>query len=121
MQTVDMARKLSHDFKLAARTAPEIYEVVNHLVLRAAADGVKFRRRKIGVEAAVNAILLDFLDKPEAERLAVLVRNVSRFETLMEDDGRANGPGVGSRVDQRATDPPVHISGKGPARKTKSG
>jgi hypothetical protein len=121
MQTVEMARKLSHDFKLAARTAPEIYEVVNHLVLRAAADGVKFRRRKIGVEAAVNAILLDFLDKTEAERLAVLVRNVSRFETLMEDDARKNGLVGEPAKDRPAVPPPVHVSGKVPAKKTKSG
>jgi hypothetical protein len=98
MQNCDMARKLSHDFKLAARTAPEIYEAVNHLVLRAGSDGLKFRRRKIGVEAAVNAILVDFLDRSEAERMAILVKNVPRFESILEDESSGKLPEPAAHV-----------------------
>jgi len=83
MQTVEMGRKLSFDFKLTARTAPEMYEAFNHLVLRAAAEGLKFNNRKVGVEAAINAVLIEFFRQPEEVQLGVLKANVPRFEEIM--------------------------------------
>jgi hypothetical protein len=84
LQNDRMKRKLSHDFKLVARTAPEMYEMFNHLVLRAAAGGLKFRERKVGVEAALNAVLVDFFSRPEAERMKVIEAGVPAFEAIME-------------------------------------
>lgn len=86
VQTVTMARKLSFDFKLTARTAPELYEAFNHLVLKLEGEGIKFRKRKVSVEAAVNAVLLDFFDKPAPDREALIRRNVPRFEEIMRSD-----------------------------------
>lgn len=86
MQIGTMARKLTQTFKFAARTAPELYESVNAFVTKVAvSEEVKFRNRKLGVEAVVNAVLLDFMTKPETERVAILARAVPSFEHLLED------------------------------------
>lgn len=87
---IDM-RKLTQEYKLAARTAPEVYEAVNRLVSTVASEGrVKFRGRKIGVEALLNAVLLDFLDRAPGDQRELLARNVPRFEALLGDEPAAS-------------------------------
>jgi hypothetical protein len=100
LHTVGMSRKLSHDFRFVARTAPDLYDEMGHFVLRAAGAGLKFRGRKVGVEAALNAIVLDFLTKPEEERLALLRENLPRFEVAM------GGVTTAQEVPAEAPDPP---------------
>jgi hypothetical protein len=84
-------RRLSHDTRFVARTAPEILDGMKHLVHRAARAGLKFRGRRVGMEGVLNAVILDFLAKPEAERLAILRANLPRFEAVMADDPGPSG------------------------------
>lgn len=95
-----MARSLSFDFKLSARTAPELYEAFNRLVLKLEAEGVKFRGRKVSVEATLNAVLIDFFGKSDEERERLVRQNVPRFEQILASDQptdvsslAASGPG----------------------------
>lgn len=82
-----MAKKqLSYEFKVAARTTPEIHEAISTLVMKAGNRGIKFRGRKLGVEAAINALLIDFLEKPDEERMRLLSVGVSRFEEMLGDE-----------------------------------
>jgi hypothetical protein len=92
-------RRLSHDFRFVARTAPDILDGMKHLVHRAARAGLKFRGRRVGMEGVLNAVILDYLAKPEAERLAILRANLPRFEAVMADDPGPSGnaaPGPGT-------------------------
>ena len=93
MQTVLMARKLTQTYKFAARTAPELYEEVNSFVVRVASSGlVKFRGRKLGVEAFLNALVLDFMAKAEEERMTILSKMVPRFEAILEAPAKGAVP-----------------------------
>lgn len=92
MQNVEMAKKLSTDFKLSVRTARRIHEEFSALVVKVGNDGLKFNRRKIGVEAALNALLIEFLDRPLSEQLEILQRNVPRFEAELNADPKGEAP-----------------------------
>jgi len=93
MQTVTMSpkpkpkRKLSQEWKIGARTAPEIYEQFYSFVAKMASHaGVKFRGRKLGREATLNAIVLHFFDQAEAEQARVLREYVPRYESILGDE-----------------------------------
>lgn len=85
MHTLVMSYELSQKYRLVARTAPEVYYNLNELITRfAARDSVQFRGRKLGVEAALNSIVLHWLAMPEDEQLRVIREGVGRFERLLE-------------------------------------
>lgn len=101
MQTLEMGKKLSTDFKLSMRTAPRLYEAFSHLLLKAVSAGLKFNGRKIGAEAVLNAILIDFLEKSKDDQLAIVRKNVLRFE------GELAGTGEGIQSPVVHMDTPV--------------
>lgn len=100
-------RKLTQEYKLAARTAREVYEDLSELVLRASGR-VKFRGRKLGNEAAINAAVMFLLDQPPERRDAILADYVRRFEALL-DDGPAPAKAMDAPaviVENRPVEPP---------------
>lgn len=110
MQVVCMPYELSQKYRLVARTAPEIYYGLNELITRfAARDSVQFRGRKLGVEAVLNAIALNWLALPEADQLRVIREGVARFEQLLGGDdadvGARKNPAHPGRVEGDAAAP----------------
>lgn len=78
--------KLSQEWKLVARTAPELYEQFYAFVAAMASRaGVKFRGRKLGREATLNAIVIHFFDQEEAEQARILREYVPRYEAILGD------------------------------------
>lgn len=84
--------KLSHAHKLTARTAPAVVDGMDDALLRAQRRGLKFqagpdaRRLKIGMEGLIGAILLHFLDQPEAEQGRVVAAYLPRLEALFTEE-----------------------------------
>jgi hypothetical protein len=88
-----MSYKLTQKYRLVARTTPEIYYHLNELVSRLAARAdVSFRGRKLGVEAALNAIALHWLSMGEDEQLRVIRDEVRRYEQLLDSSGSGPAP-----------------------------
>jgi hypothetical protein len=90
-----MAKDLSQKYRLVARTTAEIYYHMAETIARfAARDDIRFRGRKLGREATLNAVAMQWLAKPEEEKLASLREWVPKFEEHL--DGRA--PGFGGEM-----------------------
>ncbi len=93
MHTYRMKYQLSQKYRVVARTTPEIYYNIRELTARLAArDSIQFQGRKMGIEAAINAIVINWLTLPEAEQLAVLREGVAAYERVLE--GAAEPPGA---------------------------
>jgi hypothetical protein len=90
MQAAFMARRLSTEWKLSARTFPEILTRVDQLILSAHEGGVRFRDRKVGYESLVNASLLLLLSQPDP--VMVLQSKLEDFEALMDGEEPKLGP-----------------------------
>ena len=92
--------KLSQEWKLVARTAPELYEQFYAFVAAMASRaGVKFRGRKLGREATLNAIVIHFFDQEEAEQARILREYVPRYEAILGDEAAAAPGDITRHVD----------------------
>ena len=121
MQAIGMAKPLTHEFKFTARTSPGLWEAFNGLVNKAAMRGIKFRGRKVGNEAILNAVVIRFLELSEAEQLIALNRGVSAFEAMMETNETSLAPPprtiiVGPERDETAHDDALERARNRPVR-----
>ena len=81
-------RRLAETWKLPGRTAPAILSAFNRILQRhQERRAVLIGTRKLSGEALLSAIVLDFLDRPEAEQDAIVARNVPRFLELVTEGG----------------------------------
>ncbi len=79
--------EFSDKYKLPARSIPEIRRAFGELVGRQEARELQIQTpsgtsRKVSKEAILNAIVMEFLDKPEAEQNESLNRYIPRVEQL---------------------------------------
>jgi hypothetical protein len=87
--------KLTNDHKIAFRTAPSIDRRVRQILLDLQEEGMKFRsghgsrRTKLGVEAVMGAILVDFLDRTEAECREIVRGRLPEYEALLAGGNEA--------------------------------
>lgn len=91
---------LSHKHKLTARTSAEVVEGVDLLLARRRFSAVKFRGRKIGKESLAGAVMLEFLQLPEPDHLAILERRLPQLEAQIEAGQDVETPPVDGRLVQ---------------------
>jgi hypothetical protein len=81
-----MGRKLSHDFKFAARVPQEVHDAFALLLLKFQSAGYKFQGRKIGAEAVVGGLILDYLLAPPERQRALILERIPRLEAMLDSD-----------------------------------
>ncbi len=84
MATDPAEYKLNELVKIPARTVPAILKRFNGLLneLQFVAE-FRWKNRKVSAEAVVSGIVLDFLDKPASEQMAILSRRMPEFRELL--------------------------------------
>jgi hypothetical protein len=111
----DKAEKKAY-YKIPSRTVRELYERFQdaHLVHRRD-DRLRSADRVLSAEAMLNALVLRFLDLPEAEQRAILLEYVPVFQRLREaDEARAGAPDplAGATRTRSVADPDPAPKGK---------
>lgn len=76
---------LTMNKKLTFRTVPSVLSRMRRAHLDINDADIQFRGRKLGMEAMGSCIMLDYLDKPESERLAIIRRQAPVFAKLYDD------------------------------------
>lgn len=102
MATLGAMSRLSDKHRFVARSIPEVAGEFADLVYQLGnKEGFTFRGRKLGMEAAINAVMLEFLGLDPDARREVIGRNLRRFEALLDDDaaGDDGAPDVGPSRD----------------------
>lgn len=110
MATVEAMSSLSDKHRFVGRSIPEVAGVFADLVYQLGnKEDYTFRKRKLGMEAAINAVMLEFLDLSPEEQREVISRNLRRFEEMLGgDEGDPGEPARGSvakRVDLKPGGP----------------
>lgn len=92
--SVEGMGKLTNAHKLTARTSPEVVEGVGALLARRPFTAYKFLGRKLGIEGLLGAVMLEFLDRPECDQVAVLDSWLSELEEQVRrgDPAQKHGP-----------------------------
>jgi hypothetical protein len=75
---------LTNKHKLPFRTPPSFFREVMTLLASLVEEDVKYGKRKVAREAVLNAILLDFLERPEEQRKEIVRRNLVKLYALKE-------------------------------------
>jgi hypothetical protein len=84
-QVAKRSSGLTSDNKLTTRTVPKIVYDMQCFVTDAKHAGIKFRGRKVGIEAALSSILIDFFKKySEEEQFEILRRRIPEYERLVD-------------------------------------
>jgi hypothetical protein len=78
-------RALSHTHRLSALSIPEVREAIDLLTLVYARKR-KFHGHTLKTGPLLNAIVLQFLDLPEAERQRFAFEGLSKLEALLADE-----------------------------------
>jgi hypothetical protein len=100
---------LSHRNRITVRTSPEVLEALDHALSRLQRAGVRFRGRKVGIEAFVNAALLDFMDLDEGPMRERVVGKIAELEKQL-DQAEREDPG-------RPEDRPIRVEKVIPAER----
>jgi hypothetical protein len=88
-------RPLTNEYKLSARTLRVLWDAMVDSVRSFADEGkVRFRRRKLGNEAFINAAVWYLVDLPRAEQERVLRTYLPRLEAYLVDDVPPGGPAL---------------------------
>jgi hypothetical protein len=107
LQNDRMTRKnrkpLDVGIKLNFRTAPELHAAMSRLLLNLQLDKHKFFGRVISMEAVMSAVVIDFLDNTEDDQVAIILRNVSRFEEMMTEREEESKPASDPPAEARST------------------
>jgi hypothetical protein len=74
---------LRQGFRLHARTTVDIDQKVGAFLKRLARSGLIFRDRKPKLEPLINVLVLEFLKLDEADQLALMLKEIPRFEDLL--------------------------------------
>lgn len=79
--------KLTENFNLPKRSVLTIQDAFKD-ALRAAEkrQDLRYNDKAVSGEAFINAAVMHFLDKSEAERIAILQEYVPKFESLVDGD-----------------------------------
>ncbi len=109
-----MAR-LAYSNRITVRTSADVVERLNVALSRFQRAGVKFGGRKLGLQGLVGSVLLDFLDRTDADQLATLMAR------LVELEAQLDAPDA-SRPDQHgpARVEPTRVIGPEGGRKRKA-
>lgn len=101
-------RNPTHDEKIQAQSIAEIKDALDRERRRLARlkDKVRFRRRVVSAGTLLNAVILNFLEMPQAEREEIARRGLASYEArLQSDDPTEIDLGI-------TTDPPKKQAGK---------
>jgi hypothetical protein len=94
-------RPLTNEYKLTARTLRVVWDAMVDVVRGFADEGrIKFRRRKVGNEAFINAAVWYLADQPRDRQEAILRTYLPRLEAYLIGEDAANPP-------PPAVDPPI--------------
>jgi hypothetical protein len=85
MTTMSCMARLSDKNKLSARTARQIVVGVKSLLAKLEGKEYEYRGRGPSIEGLVGAVVLDFLERPEAEKLALLRTRLPEVEAMLKD------------------------------------
>lgn len=99
MQNGIMAKSPGYDTKVSARLPAELYDTLDELLKRGVRSGLKFKDRKLGIEGVISAVIIDFFERPETERVARLAKGLRRVEAMISEEPEAeDAPTPGRRV-----------------------
>lgn len=90
MSSLAFMAKPTNENKLTARTAPHVVEGVKLVVLKMANKKIKFRNRNVGIEGLIGAVMLEFLERPDAEQEKMLRSLLPRLESMFEAEEEAS-------------------------------